>query len=60
MSSGKFPKPYLNEVVKNESLLVYVATDKMDIGARKSAMPKTASEGPKSLEHTGGSAGGKK
>lgn len=60
MSSGKFPKPYINDVKRDDSTMVYVATDKMDIGARKSAMPKTASEGPRSLEHTGGSAGGKK
>lgn len=54
---SNFPKPYVNDVVKNESLMVYVPTDHMGIGARKAALPKAASEGPKSLEHVGGSAG---
>ena len=57
MSEGKFPKPYVNDVRKDESLMQYVPTDKMDIGARSSGLPKSASEGPKSLEHVGGSAG---
>lgn len=52
-----FPKPYANDVKKDESLMQYIPTDHMGIGARKAAMPAKASEGPKSLEHVGGSAG---
>ena len=55
--AGSIPKPYQNDVKKDESTMVYVPTDNMDIGARKSGMPKSASAGPKSLEHVGGSAG---
>ena len=37
--------------------MVYVPFETMGIGARKSGLPGNASEGPKSLEHVGGSAG---
>lgn len=55
--AGSIPKPYMNDVKKDESTMVYVPTDHMGIGARKSGMPKSASEGPRSLEHVGSSAG---
>ena len=58
MSSGRFPKPYLNDVAKDTTIMVYPPTEVMDIGARKSALPSSASTGPKSLEHVGTSAGG--
>ena len=60
MTSGRIPKPYINDVSKDDSIMVYVPMDKMDIGARSSGLPKSASTGPKSLEHVGGSAGKKK
>ena len=60
MTSGRIPKPYINDVSKDDSIMVYVPMDKMDIGARSSGLPKSASTGPKSLEHFGGSAGKKK
>ena len=58
MSGGKFPKPYINDVKKDDSTMVYPPIETMDIGARRSALPSSASTGPKSLEHVGTSAGG--
>lgn len=65
MSSGKFPKPYINDVpmVPGGSVngIEYVESfSKMGIGARSSGLPANASTGPKGLEHVGGSAQGKK
>lgn len=60
MSTGRFPKAYVNDVKKDDSMMVYVQMDKMDIGARESGKPKMASTGPKSLEHVGSSAGSSK
>lgn len=57
MTSGKIPRPYVGDVKKDDSLLVYVPMEKMGIGARMSGLPKTASEGPKPLDHVGKSAG---
>ena len=51
--SGKLPKPYVNEVRKDDSTMVYVPMEQMDIGARSSGLPRSASSGPKSLEHVG-------
>jgi hypothetical protein len=54
------PKPYVNDVPNSpDPMVVIVPMDRMDIGARKSGMPKAASTGPGSLSHVGGS-GGKK
>ena len=58
MIGGKFPKPYINDVKKDDSIMVYPPIETMDIGARRSALPASASTGPKSLEHVGTSAGG--
>lgn len=58
MTGSRFPKAYVNDVKRDESLMVYVPFDNTEIGARKSGMPKTASSGPKSLEHVGSTAGG--
>ena len=40
--------------------MIYTSFDTMGIGARKSGTPKSASEGPKSIEHVGSSASGKR
>ncbi len=59
--ADNFPRPYVNQVKKDEALMEYVDFDKMGIGARKSGMPAKASDGPLPLDHVGGSAqGGKK
>lgn len=58
MSSDRFPKAYTSDVKRDDALGVYTTFDNMGIGARKSGMPKRASEGPKSLEHVGSSASG--
>lgn len=58
--ADKFPKPTTTTVKEDNGLMVYVDPDKMGIGARASGLPKEASEGPKSLEHVGGSTGGSK
>lgn len=57
---GSIPRPYVNDVKEDRSLMVYPPDDNMDIGARKSGVPKSASTGPKGLEHVGGSVGSRK
>lgn len=62
MSTGTFPKPYINDVPKegSDSMMVTVDFDKLGIGARTSGLPKDASTGPRPLDHVGGSATGKR
>ena len=60
MAQGRFPKAYVQDVKKDEAMMEYVNFESMGIGARPSGKPKTASEGPKPLEHVGNSASGKK
>lgn len=57
MSKGKIPGPYVGDVREDDGLMVYPPFPTMDIGARKSGLPKEASTGPKSLDHVGGSDG---
>lgn len=54
---SRFPKPYVNDVKRDDSTMVYVPMDTMNIGARNSGLPKNNMNGAKSLEHVGGSAG---
>ncbi len=55
-----FPRPYANEVPKNEDpMMVGVPKDTMGIGARPSGLPKETVNGVKSIEHVGGSLGKK-
>lgn len=58
MANDRFPKAYTAEVKRDDGLMVYVPFPTMGIGARKSGLPTTVSEGPKSLEHVGKSASG--
>ena len=58
--SDRFPKAYTDAVKRDDALMVYPSFDHMGIGARKSGTPKSASEGPKSIEHVGSSASGKR
>ena len=59
MAEGRFPKPYVESVKKDESIMVYIPTETMGIGARTSGLPNQASDTEKmSLQHVGGSAGG--
>jgi hypothetical protein len=65
MSEGRTPRAYISDVpaVKGGDAgpMVYVEDfAKLGIGARSSGLPKTASSGPKGLDHVGGSAGGKR
>lgn len=60
MSADRFPKAYTDAVRRDDSLMIYTSFDTMGIGARKSGTPKSASEGPKSIEHVGSSASGKR
>jgi hypothetical protein len=50
---AKMPGPYVNDVKVDDGLMVYVPFPNMDIGARKSGMPSSASLGPKSISHVG-------
>lgn len=56
-SSGKIPGPYVHDVGVDNGLMEYVPFPTMGIGARSSGLPASASEGPKRLEHVGGSQG---
>lgn len=65
--AGKFPRPYVEEAKEDRTTMEYVDGDgggfsRMGIGARKSGMPK--GEGPTkggmSIDHVGGTPGGKK
>lgn len=56
--SEKFPKAYTAEVKKDDQLMIYTTFPTMGIGARKSGLPTTASDGPKAIEHVGKSASG--
>ena len=58
--AGRFPKPYVNDVARDNSLMKYVPFETMGIGARKSGLPASASEGPGNIEHVGKSATGNK
>lgn len=62
MAEGKFPRPYVNDVKRDEERMVYTKFENNEIGARKSGLPKEVSTGPKSLEHVGQNAnsGGRK
>lgn len=57
MSTGRTPTPYVNDVKKDDGLMEYVPMDTMGIGARRSGMPRSASEGPRSIDHVGGTDG---
>jgi hypothetical protein len=39
---GSFPGPYINRAEKDTSVMHYVPTDDMDIGARPSGLPTQA------------------
>lgn len=58
--SDRFPKAYDASVKRDDKLMQYTTIEHMGIGARKSGTPKAASEGPKSLEHVGSTAGSRK
>jgi hypothetical protein len=57
-SMGKIPGPYMDDVMVDHGLMEYPPFPTMDIGARNSGMP-SGNEGPKTLEHVGGSQGAK-
>lgn len=52
-SSGKIPGPYMNDVKIDKGLMQYPPFETMDIGARSSGLPGSASNGPKNLQHVG-------
>lgn len=57
-STGRFPGPYLSDVKASDPMMKRVDPDTMDIGARKSGMPK----GPHSeatISHVGETASGR-
>lgn len=57
-SKGRFPGPYLNDVRAEDPMMKRVPPDSLDIGARKSGLPR----GPHSeatLTHVGESPTGK-
>ena len=63
-TNESFPRPYVNTVPSEQGgdtgLMQYTRFPTMGIGARNSGLPKDASQGPKSLDHVGKSATGKR
>lgn len=59
--AGRFPKPYVNDIPNPETVsgIEYVPFRQMDIGARKSGMPGSASNGPRKIDHVGTAASAK-
>ena len=56
---GRFPAPYVNSVKADDPIMKRVPMDTLDIGARKSGLPK----GPHSeatISHVGDTASGRK
>lgn len=65
MSNERFPKAYVESATQDDKTMVYVNGGdfaKTGIGARASGLPKGGDipDGIKSLDHVGGTAGGKK
>lgn len=60
MSTGRFPKAYVNDTKKDDALMEYVPFEKLDIGARASGMPKGMKKEGMGLDHVGGTANGSK
>ena len=58
MANERFPKAYTDGVKRDDSLLIYTTFPSMGIGARKSGLPTTVSDGPKAIDHVGKSASG--
>ena len=56
MSTGKFPRPYVNEV-RQDSIMEYVEFQTTGIGSRRSGLPKDVKSEGMNLEHVGGTAG---
>ncbi|MDE2106777.1 MAG: hypothetical protein KGL39_56705 [Patescibacteria group bacterium] len=60
---SKFPGPYINDTGpqrENDPMMKRVQTGNMDIGARPSGMPRDVKSTSGTIDHVGGSAGGKK
>ena len=58
-SKGRFPAPYINDVKAEDPIMKRVNQDTLEIGARKSGLPK----GPHSeatITHVGETASGRK
>ena len=58
-SKGRFPAPYINDVKAEDPIMKRVNQDTLEIGARKSGLPK----GPHSeatIRHVGETASGRK
>ncbi len=55
--ADKFPRAYSATVKEDRAVMEYVPFQKMGIGATATGLPESASKGPLSLEHVGGSQG---
>ena len=55
-SSGTFPAPYINDVKEDDSIMIRVGQDKMDIASRSSGLPKEITSGSMNIEHVGSGA----
>ena len=51
--TDKFPKAYVN-AVRKDPMMEYVPFENLDIGARKSGLPKEGKKGNLGIDHVGG------
>lgn len=55
MGGANFPKPSINSVNEDDPMIERIPTDKMDIGARASGLPKSdVTSTVMGIEHVGG------
>ena len=55
----RFPGPYLNDTKADDPIMKRVDVKNMEIGARPSGVAKEAGRNGNTIEHVGGTAGGK-
>lgn len=55
-SSGTFPAPYINDVKEDDSIMIRVNQDKLEIASRSSGLPKDIASSGMNLDHVGSGA----
>ena len=59
-NDANFPKPYINTITAEDSMIVRVPMKHLGIGARASGMPNSIADGESmKIQHVGGSKGSK-
>jgi hypothetical protein len=57
---GRFPGPYINSVKADDPIMKRVPMATLDIGARKSGLPKSPTADEATISHVGETASGRK